>query len=117
METSPCMNEDNEENNCLPEHDDSPDLLLTKRIRRAEADNAVWQEQYNLLYQDHLLVLEGADAILKTAGDPILLEEVYEIVKEKDERLAQLFRPLVDMLTQFEYNYNLVTGEYEYEQE
>lgn len=84
-----------------PELDDSPNDLLTKRILRLESDNSVWQAQYQLLYDDHMLILEGADALLRSVGDPLLLEEIYTIVKEKDERLAELFRPTVDMFIDF----------------
>jgi hypothetical protein len=99
----------NEELN--PGLDDSPNTLLTKRIMRAESDNVEWQVQYQALLNDYMIVLSGADAVLKAVGDPLILEEVYSIVKEKDEGLANLFRPLVDMISEFNYKYILVTGD------
>jgi len=94
-----------------PNLDDSPDRMLVKRVMRAESDNIEWQNQYNLLLNDYMVILSGADNVLNAVGDPLILEEVYSIVKEKDEGLANLFRPLVDMVSEFNYRYILVTGD------
>jgi hypothetical protein len=92
-----------------PELDDSPNDLLTRRLLRAESDAAIWREQYNLLFSDYMLILSGADAVLKSIGDPLILEEIYTIVDDNDPNLAKFFRPLVDMMTEFNFNFQEVT--------
>jgi len=100
----------NNNDDLMPSMDDSPDEMLSKRILRLESDIAIWREQYQLLYQDHILILNGADALLRSVGDPLLLEEIYTIVKDKDARLAELFRPLVDMFIEFNFDFMAVSG-------
>jgi hypothetical protein len=93
----------------IPADDDTPDQLLEKRLIRVEAEAAILREQYNLLYNDYMVVLSGADAVLRSIGDPLVLEEIYTMVADKDTNLALLFRPLVDMITEFNFNFIEVT--------